>query len=105
MRGGMKFHTDKFRHYVTGYKVFVHTDHVSIRYLMNKPDINGRMIRWFLLLQQFDLTILDKPGKQNVVAYFFLSRLTSPTEEGMIDDRFPDEHLFSISTQTPWFLI
>jgi hypothetical protein len=30
---------NKFRHYVTGYKVFVHTDHVSIRYLMNKPDI------------------------------------------------------------------
>jgi hypothetical protein len=77
---------NKFRHYVTGYKVFVHTDHVSIRYLMNKPDINGRMIRWFLLLQQFDLTILDKPGKKNVVADF-LSRLTSPNEEGMIDDQ------------------
>jgi hypothetical protein len=61
------------------------------------------MIRWFLLLQQFDLTILDKPGKQNVVAYF-LSRLTIPTEEDMIDDQFPDEHLFSISTQTPWFV-
>jgi hypothetical protein len=94
---------NKFRHYVTGYKFFVHIDHASIRYLMNKPDINGRIIRWILLLQQFDLTILDKPGKHNVVAYF-LSRLTIPTEEGMIDDHFPDEHLFSISTQTPWFV-
>jgi hypothetical protein len=55
------------------------------------------------LLQQFDLTILDNPSKKNVVAYF-LSRLTIPTEEDMIDDQFPDEHLFSISTQTPWFV-
>jgi hypothetical protein len=54
---------NKFRHYVTGYLVFVHTNHVSIRYLMNKTDINGRIIRWILLLQEFDLTILDKPRK------------------------------------------
>jgi hypothetical protein len=66
---------------------------------MNKSDINGRIIVWLLLLQQFDLTIIDKPGKKNVVADF-LSRLTSPNEEGMIDDRFPVVHLFSISTQT-----
>ena len=63
---------NKFKHYVIEYKVFVHNDHVAFRYLMNKPDINGRMIRWFLLLQQFDLTILDKPRKKNVVAYFYL---------------------------------
>jgi hypothetical protein len=80
----------------------VHTDHSSIKYLMNKPDINGRTIRWLLLLQQFDLTILDKPGKKNVVAYF-LSRLTNPVDGDMIDDHFLDEHLFAISVQTPWF--
>jgi len=92
----------KFIHYVIGYKVFVHTDHGTIRYLMNNPDINGRTIRWFLLLQQFDLTILDKPGKKNIVADF-LSRLTIPNEEGMIDDQFPDENLLATSTQTHWF--
>jgi hypothetical protein len=70
---------------------------------VNKPDINGRMIIWILLLQQFDLTILDKPRKQNVVANF-LSRLTIPTKEGMIDDHFLDENLFSIPTQTPGLL-
>jgi hypothetical protein len=48
---------NKFRHYVTGYIIFVHTNHAAIRYLMNKPDINGRMIRWFFLLQQFYLNI------------------------------------------------
>jgi hypothetical protein len=60
---------NKFIHYVTRYAVFVHTDNDSIRYLMNTHDINGRMIRWFLLLQQFDLTILDKTRKKNVLMF------------------------------------
>jgi len=54
-------------------------------------------------LQQFDLTIVDKPGKENVVANF-LSRLDLPAgEEGMVDDQMPDEHLFSISVLSPRF--
>jgi hypothetical protein len=92
----------KFKHYVTGYKVFVHIYHVVIIYLMNKLYINGRIIRWVFLLQRFDLTILDRPDKQNVAADF-LSMLTIHTEEDMIDDQFPYENLFSISTQTPYF--
>jgi len=42
---------NKFRHYVIGYQTFVHADHVAIKYLMKKPGVNARIIRWFLLLQ------------------------------------------------------
>eukprot|EP00253_Pinus_taeda_P005571 PITA_05571 len=94
---------NKFRHYITGYQTFVHTDHAATRYLMNKPDVNAHIIRWLLLLQQFDLTIIDKPGRENVVADF-LSRLDLPAgEEGTVDDQMPDKHLFSISVLSPWF--
>eukprot|EP00253_Pinus_taeda_P017976 PITA_17976 len=61
---------NKFRHYITGYQTFIHTDHVAIRYLMNKPDVNARIIRWLLLLQQFDLTIVDNPANYLVSAQF-----------------------------------
>ena len=44
------FAINKFRHYIIGYEVFVHTDHSTIRYLMNKPITNGRVTRWLLLL-------------------------------------------------------
>eukprot|EP00253_Pinus_taeda_P027974 PITA_27974 len=68
-----------------------------------RPDVNARIIRWLLLLQQFDLTIVDKPGRENVVANF-LSRLDLPAgEEGTVDDQMPDENLFSISILSPWF--
>jgi hypothetical protein len=68
------FVINKVRHYITGYEVFVHTDHSAIRYLMNKPITNGRVTRWLLLLQEFNITIIDRPSKENQVVDF-LSRL------------------------------
>jgi hypothetical protein len=61
---------NKFRHYITGYCTFVHTDHSNIKYLMNKPITNARVTRWLLLLQEFDITIVDRQRKENVVADF-----------------------------------
>ena len=52
-------YVNKFRHYITGYEVFVHKDHSSIRYLMNKPITHGRVIGWLLLLQEFNITVID----------------------------------------------
>jgi len=92
---------NKFKHYIIGYQTFVHIDHAAIKYLMNKPDVNARIIRWLLLLHQFDLTIIDKPCKENVVADF-LYRMNLPAgEEGMVDDQLADEHLFAILVLSP----
>ena len=93
---------NKFRHYITGYEVFVHTDHSAIRFLMNKPITNGRVTRWLLLLQEFNITIIDKPGKENVVADY-LSHINIDSGALPINDDFPDEHLFAVSTHVPWF--
>lgn len=59
------FAINKFCHYITGYEVFFHTNHSAIRYLMNKPITNSRVTRWLLLLQEFNITIIDRPGKEN----------------------------------------
>ena len=87
---------NKFRHYITRYEVFVHTYHLEIRFLMNKSITNGRITRWLLLLQEFNITIMDRPGKENQVADF-LSRLHTEGEDVSIFDDFSDEHLFAIS--------
>ena len=60
---------------------------------MNKSITSGRVTRWILLLQEFNITIIDKAGKENLVAYF-LSRLTHDNETIPVDDDFPNEHLF-----------
>lgn len=96
------FSINKFRHYITGYEFFVHIDHSAIRYMMNKPLTIGRVTRPLLLLQEFNITIFDRPGKQNVVADY-LSRLNNPGEAIPIDHDFPNEHILAMSTKSPWF--
>ena len=56
------FGFDKFRPYLIGNKVIVYTDHSAIKYLVNKKDAKPRLIRWVLLLQEFDVEIRDKRG-------------------------------------------
>ena len=78
------FACDKFRPYIVDSKVTVHTDHVAIKYLMENKDAKPRLIRWVLLLQDFDL---HNPVADN------LSRL-----ENVLDDPLPIDDCYLLST-------
>ena len=80
----------KFRHYLLGYRIVFHTDHDSLKYLVNKPDLSGRIARWILLLQEFNYEVKVKPGKANSNADF-LSRQRGLEAVGDISAEFPDE--------------
>ena len=98
------FSFDKFRPYLIGNRVIVHTDHSAIKYLMTKKDAKPRLIRWVLLLQEFDLEIKDKKGTENLVANH-LSQLEGSSKEIHINYDFPDEQLLAIEDRkpVPWF--
>ena len=95
------FALEKFRPYVLGSKIIVYTDHAALKYLMFKKEAKPRLIRWGLLLQEFDLEIKDKKVSENSVAYH-ISRLHT-TSSGEIGDTFPDEQLLTVVTKIPWF--
>ena len=94
----------KFRPYLIGNKVVVHTDHFAIKYLMTKKYEKPRLIRWVLLFQEFDVEIKDKKGTENLVADH-LSRLEGAKDDVPVNDEFPDEKLLAIEDKraAPWF--
>jgi hypothetical protein len=53
----MVFAIEKFRSYFVGTKVIVYSDHATLKYLLMKKDARSCLIRWILLLQEFDLEI------------------------------------------------
>jgi len=72
--------------------------------LFAKKEAKPRLIRWILLLQEFDVEIRDKKGSENVVADH-LSRLelNEIVDEACIQEEFPDEHILSIQANLPWY--
>ena len=97
------FTLEKFRSYIVGSPVTIFTDHAALKYLLSNQDTKPRLTRWILLCQEFNLTIKDKKGVENVVADH-LSRLVPESMSlGLpIGDSFLDEQLFAL-VHCPWY--
>ncbi|GJR39989.1 reverse transcriptase domain-containing protein [Tanacetum coccineum] len=95
----------KFRSYLILSKTIVHTDHSARKHLFEKQDAKPHLIRWILLLQEFDIEIKDKKGTKNVVVDH-LSRIDNneSSDDSEVDDNFLGETLMEIDTRNePWF--
>nr|CAN72371.1 hypothetical protein VITISV_040455 [Vitis vinifera] len=97
------FALDKFRAYLVRSFIIVFTNHSALKYLLTKQDAKARLIRWILLLQEFNLQIRDKKGVDNVVADH-LSRMAIAHNSHVlpINDDFPEESLMLIEN-THWY--
>ncbi|GJV06224.1 reverse transcriptase domain-containing protein [Tanacetum coccineum] len=90
--------------------IIVYTDHSTLKYLFAKKDVKARLLRWFLLLQEFDFKVIDTKGAENYAADH-LSRLENPYENVLdpkeINETFPLETLKMVTSRgdqsTPWF--
>ncbi|GJR61867.1 reverse transcriptase domain-containing protein [Tanacetum coccineum] len=86
-------------------KTIVYTDHSALKHLFKKQDAKPCLIRWILLLQEFDIEIKDRKGTKNVAADH-LSRIENDesSDDSEVDDNFPGENLMEINTKDePWF--
>ena len=94
---------DKFRAYFLGAEIIIFTDHSALKYLLTKQKVKARLIRWVLLLQEFNLQIRDKKRVENVVVDH-LSRLTIAhnTHNPPIFNEFLEESLLAVDS-APWF--
>ncbi|GJT35461.1 reverse transcriptase domain-containing protein [Tanacetum coccineum] len=101
---------ENFQPYLVLSKTIVYTDHSALKYLLAKQDAKPRLLRWILLLQEFDVIIGDKKRAENLTADHLL-RLENPHQGNLkkkeIAKTFPLETLGIISfhgnSSTPWF--
>ena len=92
---------EKLRPYILGRKIIIYTDRSALKYLLSMKEAKPRLIKWVLLLQEFNLVIIDKKGNENSVADHLLRLHISGG--GDIGDTFLDEHLLAISSYAPWY--
>ncbi|GJV43422.1 reverse transcriptase domain-containing protein [Tanacetum coccineum] len=100
----------KFWAYLILNKSLVYTDHSALKYLFAKKDSKARLLRWVLLLQEFDFNVIDTKGAENLAANH-LSRLENPYENVLdpkeVNENFPLETLNMVTSHrdssTPWF--
>ena len=71
------------------------TDHSTLKYLINKPVLGGKICRWLLLFQEYEFEVIVKLGRLNAGPNH-LSRLESGEELISLEDCLPDAQLFSI---------
>nr|GEX87948.1 reverse transcriptase domain-containing protein [Tanacetum cinerariifolium] len=101
---------ENFRSYLIMNKSIAHTNHSALKYLFAKKDAKSRLLRWVLLLQEFDFKVLDTKGAENLAADH-LSRLENPYENVLdpreINERFSLETLSMVTFHgnfcAPWF--
>nr|GFB10793.1 reverse transcriptase domain-containing protein [Tanacetum cinerariifolium] len=100
---------EKFRSYLIMNKSIVYADHCALKYLFAKKDAKARLLRWILLLQEFDFKVIDTRGAENYAAYH-LSRLKNPYQNIFdpkeINEAFLLETLNKIAhndPRTPWY--
>nr|GEV25977.1 DNA-directed DNA polymerase [Tanacetum cinerariifolium] len=101
---------EKFRSYLIMNKIIVHTDHSALKYFFAKKDAKARLLRWVLLLQEFDFIVLDMKGVENL-ASDHLSRVENPYENVLdpkeINESFPLETLSMVTfrgdSNSSWF--
>ena len=98
------FAINKLRSYLLGAKVVVYIDHAALKYLLTKKDAKPRLIRWILLLQEFDFEIKDKKGVENLVADYLSHMSTAETMELLINEFLRDDMLLKVETSHPWYV-
>ena len=87
-----------------GSKVVIFTDHATIKNLLTKANSKPSLIRWVLLIEEFDIVIKDKKEYENVVAdHLSRSKNEEVTKEELeVRGEFPDKFLLQATTRL-WF--
>jgi hypothetical protein len=93
----------KLRHYILLRTTKVVADSNPMQYLLNRRQVNRKFTRWIIILQEYDLDFSTPKSKKALVLAELVTTLPSNTPSAPVNTDFPDEHLFYITSDDPWF--
>ncbi len=88
----------KFRHYLLSNMITFYVDHMALMYLVNKPQVFGRLVKWLLLFLEYDFKIIYKLGRSHLMVDA-LNRLSNQFEPIGIPNQTCDAHLFILQLE------
>ena len=97
----MVYAVKKFFHYLLANKFVFFVDHQALLYLVNKPCSIKRIVRWFVILLEFDFMVAIKKGLTHR-RVDHMSRITNGEAPAGVDDDLPDATLFQIEYVPRW---
>ena len=93
--------TQRLRHYMTGYSIYLISHLDSLRYLFDRPAFIGRLMIWLVLLTKFDIRyVSQKFVKDSIIAYHLASLPISGSRA--VDDDFPNEEISIVTGFSGW---
>ncbi|PIC12741.1 hypothetical protein B9Z55_028250 [Caenorhabditis nigoni] len=104
---GLKY----FRQYLLGAHTVVITDHKPLCSLMRRKDLDGRLQKYQLSIQDYDAKIVYRPGKENVLAdalsRYCKDEVNEPKTVAALQTKEANagitlEELQAIQAETPW---
>jgi hypothetical protein len=93
----------KLRHYILLRTTKVIADSNPMQYLLSHRQINGKFSRWIVILQEYDLKFSTPKRKKALVLAELVTTFPSDTTSAPVNTDFPDEHLFYITSDDPWY--
>ncbi|XP_074298577.1 uncharacterized protein LOC141629485 [Silene latifolia] len=95
------FAIQKLRHYMQAHTVHVISKDDSIKYILSRPILSGRLAKWAVLLKLYDLVHVPQKAIKGQSLADFLADHPVPAKWELRDD-LPGEEIFYVDVLPPW---
>lgn len=97
------FSVQKILYYKLMCTTRVMTNSNPMKFLLSQRIINEKYARWVVILQELDLEFVKQKSKKGFSLAEFITELPTSMRDPPINDDLPDEHLFAITLDDPWY--
>ncbi|TYK02888.1 uncharacterized protein E5676_scaffold968G00270 [Cucumis melo var. makuwa] len=95
------FAIDKLRHYMQAFTVHLVAKADPIKYVLSRPIISGRLAKWAVILQQYDIVYISQKTIKGQALVDFLADHPIPSDWKLCED-LPDDEVFFTEVVEPW---